>query len=116
MIVAHYVHTRGSYIAVPLDFSGDGGETLADVAIEAWLRHAGFQPTEVTDDMEKVAEFAVEPRGGNAGWFLTIGEATSATFEPGFYLTDIRITAGGNSITSDRLALIEITLPVTGGV
>lgn len=112
MIVAIYEVKRGSRIIVPLDFTADAGETVADAGtIEAWLRYAGHRPTEVTDDMPKVASFAVEERGNDDGWLLRIDAEVSELLEPGFYLTDIRI---GDQI-SPTTAIINIILPVTGG-
>jgi hypothetical protein len=112
MIVAIYEFKRGSIIAVPLDFTADDGEVLADVTgMSAWLRFAGFRPSEVTDDMPKVAEFAIEQRGNNEGWILTIDADASAALDPGFHVTDIRV---GDQI-SPVTAIINITLPVTGG-
>lgn len=120
MIAAHYRFPRGSSIVIPLDFAADDGETTASIYISAWLRFAGQRAEEVTADMVKVAEFTVEPRSRNEGWFLRIPD--SSALEPGFYLTDIRMEdspiaeamPGGDVLISDRLALIEITLPVTG--
>jgi hypothetical protein len=116
MIVAHYRFTRGSPIEVPLEFKADASEKLADVTVEAWLRYSGFRPKDVTPDMGLSGEFSVEERGENAGWLLVIPSAESAGLDLGYHVTDLRVTTDdGIGRTSDRVALIEIVEPVTGG-
>jgi hypothetical protein len=112
MIVAHYRFPRGARIVIPLGFHADASERAADIGVTAWLLYSGARPTEVTADMEKVADFTIEERGQNKGWFLTIEESDDLAV--GFHLTAIRATSEDSSDTSDRIALVEITQPVTG--
>lgn len=112
MIVAIYEVKHGSKMEIPLDFTADNGEVIADVgAIEAWLRYAGHKPTEVTADMAKVAEFTVQERDTGDGWLLLMSAEECADLQPGFHVTDLRI-GDQNSPTT---AIINIILPVTGG-
>ncbi len=113
MIVAHYRFPRGSQIIIPLNFTSDDGELAADFAVQAWLRYCGFRPAEIAESMPKVGELEAEERIENAGWFLTMA---SDDLEPGFYATAPRLFQNDFSTPGDRIALIEITVPVTGGV
>lgn len=111
MIVYYDRIPRGSMIVIPLDLDADDGETADDFAVSSWLRFARYRAEQVTADMPKVAEFTVEPRDDRSGWLLVLEPEDSAALEPGFYLADVKV----EDRISDRLALIEITLPVTGG-
>lgn len=112
MIVAHYRFPRGSLMVVPLDYSADAGDTFADITLTASMRYAEYRAGEVTAEMGEPIALGVETRSDDAGWLLT---TETDGLDTGFYLAGVRVVADDMDQISDRLALVEITEPVTGG-